>query len=148
MSAVKSFFLFVGLSLCFFSGCSVGSKDVNDRYVERLRQQLLQEKFDEVYDESSDIVRGQLTRSEFVDKLRAATVELKSIDKNLNWQRDGRGSPEPAVYREDNWSSLNLEKDGRNANVQLDWDPPFDLCGMSISGDIREGGIRVFRNCD
>ena len=107
----------------------------------------MNEKFDEIYDESSDITRAQLAREEFLDRIKVATHELKDVDPGLNWRRVD-ASPEPAVYRDDNWSSLNLERDGRKVNIQLDWDPPFALCGMLVSGDIPERGNRVFRNCD
>ena len=142
------FFLMI-LDLCFVIDCSNGwsTRDFNDKAVEKLRQQLMDEKFDQIYDESSDISRAQLSREEFLDRIKVATHELKDVDPGLNWRRVD-ASPEPAVYRDDNWSSLNLERDGQKVNIQLDWDPPFALCGMLVSGDIPERGNRVFRNCD
>ena len=139
---------FLIVMTCLLVGCSFHYREGNDKAVERLRQQLLDERFDEIYEDSSSITREQLTRDEFVEKIRNATSELKAFDKDLKWRRDERGSPETAVYSDDNWSSFNMEKNGRQINVQLDWGPPFELCGMLISGDIPEGGIRVFRNCD
>jgi len=128
--------------------CSIGYREANNLAVEKLRQQLVNEKFDDIYDQSSGITKAQLSREEFVEKIGIATGKLREIDPNLNWRRDERGSPEEGVYRDDNWSSLILEKNGRRIDVQLDWGQPFSLCGMLISGDIPDGGIRVFRNCD
>ncbi|MBC7901255.1 MAG: hypothetical protein H7070_14510 [Saprospiraceae bacterium] len=136
------------LYLCFAFGCSSNYKEANNKAVETLRHQLVNDRFGEIYDQSSEITKSQLTRKQFVEKIGIAVGKMKEIDPNLSWRRDERGSPEEAVYRDDNWSSLILEKNGRRIDIQLDWAQPFTLCGMSISGDIAEGGIRVFRNCD
>lgn len=133
--------------LCALWACGNNFRGANIKAVERLRQQLLDERFDEIYDESSNITRAQVPKEEFVKRIRAVDSELKSIDPKLEWQRVEE-SPEPAVYYDENWSSLKLENDGRKVNIQLDWGPPFKLCGMLISGDIPEGGNRPFRNCD
>ncbi len=143
----QSFIVSLFLYIFVFYGC-IDYRKTNDSAVEKLRQQLIDERFDDIYDHSSDITRSQLTREEFIGKLKVATRELKDVDNELNWRRDERSSPDTGVYRDDNWSSLVLEKNGRRVDVQLDWDPPFDLCGMLISGDIPERGNRVFRNCD
>lgn len=131
-------YLFIGLA------CSINYRPANDRAVERLRQELLNEKFSEIYDGTSSITKAQVRHEEFAEKMKGVTGMLKSIDKELKWRRDERGSPEEAVYRDDNWSSLILEKDGRRVDISLDWDTTTDLsfalCGMSISGDIPEGG--------
>jgi len=139
-------FTLIILSIFLALGCFSYRKG-NDRAVETLRQQLIHEKFNEVYEGASDITRAQITREQFVEWMENATATLKGVDSEINWRRDERGSPEEDVYREDNWSSLNLEKNGRRLNVQVDWAERFALCGITISGDIPEGGIR-FRNCD
>lgn len=147
--------LFSVLILCFLigGGCldqsSSGQRSANDAAVEKIRLRLSQEEFDEVYNESSSTTRAQLTRDEFVTQLKSAVQILKSIDPELDWRRDERGSPEIAVYRDDNWSALVLERAGRRVDIQLDWEEGrFRLCGMLISGDVPNGGVRVFRSCD
>ncbi len=134
-------------SLWLAPACSPNYRDSNDKAVEKLRQQLISEKFGEIYEGSSSITRAQLSQDDFVEKMKDAATILKEVDPELSWKKV-EGSPEPAVYRDDNWSSLNLEKNGRKINIQLDWNSPFHLCGMLIGGDIPEGGLRVFRNCD
>lgn len=120
----------------------------NEEAVERLQQRLKSDKYDEIYGGASAITRAQLSREDFVARFESVTRVLKGIDSELNWRRDERGSPEEAVYRDDNWSSLVLEKDGKRADIQLDWSANSQLCGMLISGDVPDGAIRVFRNCD
>ena len=133
--------------LCVFLCSCIDYREPNIKAVEKLRQELLRERFDEIYDDSSNITRGQLERSEFLERIRSADAVLKSIDPELNWQRVEK-SPEPGVYGDENWSSLDLVNGGRKVNIQLDWGEDFSLCGMQISGDIPEPGRRVFRNCD
>ncbi len=132
---------------CLLSGCPDPDSANNDRAVEKLRQQLLLNKYEDIYDGASSVTREQITQKEFEEKMKEAATILKDVDGQINWVRN-KASPEPAVYREDNWSSLELEKNGRNINVQLDWSPVFHLCGMLISGDIPNAGVRIFRNCD
>lgn len=138
-------------SLIFLSlvlaGCKIPYRDMNVQSVERLRKQMVQERYEDIYDQSSDILRAQITKVEFVNGLKKAGEDLRAIDPELRWIRI-EGSPEPAVYYDENWSSLHLEKDSRKADIQLDWNSGFRLCGMLINGDIPNGANRVFRNCD
>jgi len=136
------------LSVSFLCAWIFDDGRANDTAVEKLRQRLIARQFIEIYNDSSVITRAQLTRDEFVSKMGAMTALITDIDGDLNWHRDERGSPEPAVYRDENWSALILEKNGRRVDIDLDWARGFHLCGINISGDIPERGVRVFRNCD
>lgn len=138
------FFIVLGF---FLSSACIDYRSTNIRAVAKLRQQLLEEKYDEIYGGASNITRTEINQEDFVERIKTAGAELKDIDPELRWSRV-EGSPEPAVYSDENWSSLDLERNGRKANIQLDWDSAFELCGLLISGDIPEKGNRVFRNCD
>jgi hypothetical protein len=134
--------------IVFLGGSCIDYRSRNDAAVERLRQAFLQEDVDQIYNESSDITRAGLSRDEFVARVKPAVQALKSIDAELSWHRDERGSPERAVYRDDNWSALVLERNGWRAHLTLEWADQFRLCGIMISGDAPDGGGRIFRNCD
>lgn len=142
-----TFFIFLTL-FGFLSGACIDYRSRNDAAVERLRQAFLQDDFNQIYNEADSITRDGLSRDEFSARLRPAVRLLKSIDPELNWRRDERGSPEKAIYRDDNWSALILERNDRKVAITLDWGDQFRLCGMAISGDVPDGGNRIFRNCD
>lgn len=132
----------------FIGGACIDYRSRNDAAVKKLRQAFLQDDFNRIYNESSSLTRAGLSRDEFVARVSPAVKALKSIDDGLNWRRDERGSPEKAIYRDDNWSGLILERNGRRAQITFEWGEQFRLCGMMVSGDIPDGGVRVFRNCD
>src|SRR5687768_16225313 len=113
--------------------CSASYREGNERAVAKLRQQLITERFGEIYRDSSEITRASLSSDEFVNKIAAATELLKGVDADISWRRDERGSPEEAVYRDDNWSSLILERKGKRVGVNLWWAESFKLCGFEIS---------------
>jgi len=140
----------IGSAIILFAltGCSTYFRAGNIRAVEKLRQQLSKEQYEKVYRDSSKILQAQVTQADFIERMRKVSSELKEVDPDITWQRVEE-SPEPAVYNDETWSSLRMEKDGRKITIQLDWDPGFQLCGMTILGDIpdRADG-RVFLNCD
>jgi hypothetical protein len=135
-------------SISLSTGCTENYSQANDAAVEKLRQQLIAGRYGEIYRDSSEITKAQLTSDEFTNKMSTLHLFLSEIDEDIKWRRDERGSPEKAVYSEDNWSSLILEKNGRSMNIQLSWNDPFKLCGIEVSGDVPDGGMRLFRNCD
>ncbi|MEZ5423295.1 MAG: hypothetical protein R2682_09415 [Pyrinomonadaceae bacterium] len=142
-------FLFIVVVVVALLGCScIDYRSQNDIAVERLRQSFLQEDIDRIYNESSNITRTQLSRDEFGARVSSAIRVLKGIDPELNWRRDESDSPDKAVYRDDEWSAVILEMNGRKALIWFDWNAGFHLCGMTISGDVPDGGATVFRNCD
>jgi hypothetical protein len=136
------------LSVSVFCACMLGARRANDRAVEKLRNRLVSKQFIEIYNDSSEITHAQITRDEFVSRMTAMTSLITDIDEDLNWHRDERDSTEPAVYYDENWSALVLEKNGRRVDIGLDWSGGFHLCGISISGDIPQKGVGIFRNCD
>ena len=91
------------------SGSWPQQRQANIEAVNKLRTRLLESRFEEVYTETSSVLRSQLTREDFVESLRNATDILKALDPNLEWQRVDR-SPEPAVYRDVNWPQFGARK--------------------------------------
>lgn len=143
--------LAVLLSTGFGMSC-IYSRYANDRAVDELRQRLIEENFDEVYTHAASVTRAQLSRDEFRVKMKSVTDELKALDPEIKWVRDETIQYDRAVFRDDNFSSLDLSGNGRKVNIQLDWAPEYMLCGMSVIFDVSDGGdgngVRVFRNCD
>ena len=129
-------------------GCSMYYRRANDTAIEKLRQRLVAESFDDIYRDTSNITRAQLTLDEFIKIMKVVTVDLKAIDSEIKWARNTTVNYDESVFRDDNFSSLDLEGNGSKVNVTLDWAGDFKLCGMSTSTDVNDGGKRIFRNCD
>ena len=132
--------------ICLSQVACQNHRAANERAVERLREQLVSEDFDKVYDQASWITREQLQRDEFIRRLSVATAKLKSIDPELRWTRN-KWAYDRAVVRDDNFSALDLERDNRKITVSLDWASNFELCGMSLIYHVNDSGERIFRNC-
>jgi hypothetical protein len=127
----------------------MSDRDANDAAVERLRKDVVSERFGEIYQSTSGVTRAQLSRDEFITKLKQASAELKRVDREVNWVRNETILYDRAVFRDDNFSSLDLANHGEKINVILDWAPGFELCGMAIHFDeVSSTGMKVFRNCD
>lgn len=140
-------FLVTGLGI----GC-INSRHANDKPVEELRQRLIEENFDEVYAHTANVTRAQLSPDEFGAKMKRITGELKAVDSEIKWVRNETILYDKVVFREDNFSSLDLKGNGKKVNIVLDWGPEYTLCGMSVIFDVSNGGdgdgVKVFRNCD
>ena len=53
---------------------------------ENFRVQIKNERFEQIYDESSDFVHLNSTKDEFVKKLAKAVAKMKEADPELNWR--------------------------------------------------------------
>lgn len=146
MTTIQSAVLVIVAVSLALGGC-MSYGPASDAAVEKLRMRLISENFDEIYSNTSGVTKAQLTRDEFVERIKEVSSELKSIDPEIHWQRSSHTADE-AVFRDDNFSWMHLEKDGRQLDVQLDWAPDFRLCAMSTFTDINGSGKRIFRNCD
>jgi hypothetical protein len=138
--------MLIVVSVALGKGC-IDYRQANDAAVKKLRIRLLNEDFDDMYKNTSNVTQAQLSRDEFVSRLQDVTGELKSIDPELNWRRVDH-TPDNAVFKDDNFSWVYLEKDGHKFNVQMEWAPGFQLCGMSTFTELEGSGKRIFRNCD
>lgn len=133
--------------LALGNGC-ISNRRANDAAVEKLRKRLVSERFDEIYKDSSTVTRAQPSQDEFVAKMQAVTNALKKIDSDINWKRDETYSYDPGVFRDDNFSSRDLNGNGLKVNVQLEWAPDFRLCSMHVFTDLNDSKGVGFRNCD
>lgn len=59
-----------------------------DRLLARLIQQMKEERFEELYDESDGLVKKNVGKNEFVRRMRDAVGKLKEIDPHLNFQKN------------------------------------------------------------
>ena len=111
--------IFFTISACLLVGGGfIGYRHQNELAVEKLRQRIIAEQFDEIYLEAS-------------------------IDTRKGIARD-----DPSVFRDDNFSSRDLSGNGKKINVELEWAPDFRLCSMHVFSDLNDSTGVGFRMCD
>lgn len=125
LSTLKDRRLHVLLVLLLVAGVYLlFSKPNKDRLVEKLNSQIREEKFGEIYDEAWDNLPLNVTKEQFISRMKAAVSKMKAIDADLNFQRDrefehdmffaGEGAETLTVYQR-------LRKDGRGALISFVW---------------------------
>ncbi|MBK9767989.1 MAG: hypothetical protein IPP63_13720 [Chloracidobacterium sp.] len=124
--------IFFTISACLLVGCGfIGYRHQNELAVEKLRQRIIAEQFDEIYLEASIDTRKGIARDDFVGQMRSITSVLKGIDSEIKWGPDITCSYDPSVFRDDNFSSRDLSGNGKKINVELEW-ADFRLCSMHV----------------
>ena len=129
------------------SACSIYYEKNNDQAVEKLNSQIKQEKFDEIYSQSSEILRRSISKQEFIFKMKIATDRMKEFDDSLTWMKDETALFDKSIYRDDNFSYRIVSKNGKKTGIQIDWNESFRLCGLSVV-DYNDGDGNSFRYCD
>lgn len=137
---------FFFIALISFS-CSIYYNKANDQAVERLNAQIKQEKYDEIYSQSSEILRRSISKEEFISKMKIATERMKQIDDSLTWKKDETALFDKSMYRDDNFSYRIVSKNGKKTGIQISWNESFRLCGLSVV-DYNDGDGNSFRYCD
>jgi hypothetical protein len=108
-----------------FYGAFIIYKNNPDRLFAALKQQLEEQRFEEVYDESGDLMHLNVTKEQFVVRMTDVVSKLKEIDENLNFQRDkateaivnGTGSQDSPLIM----VIQTLEKDNKSVAVMAIW---------------------------
>jgi hypothetical protein len=140
---LASFFF---IALISFS-CSIYYNKANDQAVERLNAQIKQEKYDEIYSQSSEILRRSISKEEFVSKMKIATEKMKEFDDSLTWKKDKTALFDKSVFHAENFSYRIVSKNEKKTGIQIDWHESFKLCGLSVA-DYNYGNGNSFRYCD
>ncbi|MDQ3801771.1 MAG: hypothetical protein M3384_20290 [Acidobacteriota bacterium] len=81
--------VFVGLILAFAlfsSGCTVLWETSVELLSEKLRWQLKNKQFGEIYDESTDFIHRNISREEFIERTAEIAAGLERVDKDIKWQ--------------------------------------------------------------
>jgi len=55
---------------------------------DKLNSQLREEKFAQLYDEADDMLRRNVTKEKFIQRMKVAESKLKAIDEKLDFKRD------------------------------------------------------------
>ena len=129
-------------------GACNNHRAANERVVEQLRQQMLNGKFDEVYEGSSTILKATVARDDFVERMKLATQAMKAMDESLTWHP----VPEKRIDRFwdgfDAYSAKEMTGNGQRLWIGIDWNSEFRLCGLAYGSDDSGTGVRVVRACD
>lgn len=139
-------YLFLGL--IFIGALYIGLtnyRNDTDRLLTRFNAQLKEEKFEELYDESSDHLHLNVAREEFVRRMKVAVGKLKSIDPELAFQT-GRELETEIFGRSENDGSdhlmrlQRLKKNDVSVGMLVYWDkggifPKFTDFGVIATGE-------------
>ena len=143
----KKFASIIFVTLTFFA-CSNYYKEANKQAVERLNNQFKQKNYDEMYQQSSDILKRSISKETFISIVEDVREKMKDVDENLVWQEDKNIHFDEGVYRDDNFSYRIMSKNGRKLQIQIDWNTPFQLCSLHVFSNINESSGTGFRYCD
>jgi hypothetical protein len=112
--------------------------------VKKLNSQIREEKFSELYDQSADIVSLNVTKEQFVNRMKILVRKLKSVDETLNfqdspeWESNFSNSPDDQIIMR---AFQTLGKDGKEVLIAYYWDSEgkfWDLWVNPINGTSQE----------
>jgi len=133
--------------ISILASCSVVLQKANDRAAERLNTQIKQERYDEIYNQSSESLRRSITKEEFNSKMKIATERMKEFDDSLTWKKDETARFDKSVFHAENFSYRIVSKNGNKTGIKIDWIESIKLCGLSVV-DYNDGNGNSFRYCD
>ncbi|MDQ3132528.1 MAG: hypothetical protein M3Q99_17415 [Acidobacteriota bacterium] len=143
----RKFFLF----LLFISliGCSIDYKEANKKAVERLRNQLLEGKYEEIYNQSENNIKYYISKEEFLGNMKLAVSTMKEFDESLTWQQDEAADEHRVqeVYGYDRASWRTMEKNGKRLNIDIWWSSNFSFCDLTMSEDFSDKPEIVVTRC-
>ncbi len=123
------------LILILFSDCSQNRDVSSNKIVEKLESQIKSENYEQIYSESSRVVRSHISKEEFFEKMNTAVGRMKNIDESMCFEKDeSRNLQNGDVYRDLHFVYRKIEKSGKKLNVFVTFDfssskPEFfDLC--------------------
>lgn len=127
----------IALLVIFISGYLSVARPSKEKLLKRLNSQLREEKFGELYEDAGDMLHSNVTKEEFIRRMKVATAKLKSIDADLNFQRDEHWERFLESLR-DNPSGLirgvqTLEKNDKSVSVIYYWNSKAEFSGLSVS---------------
>ena len=143
----RKFASFIFVAVTFFAGCN-NYKEANKQAVERLNNQFKQEKYDEMYQQSSDILKSSISKKEFTERVKEVREKMKDVDENFIWQEDKNIHFDEGVFRDDNFSYRTMSKNGKELQIQINWNKPFQLCSLYVFQNPNESSGIGFRHCD
>jgi hypothetical protein len=131
----------VALLVVAVVGHLIFSKPSKERLIKNLNSQLREEKFEQLYEEADDSVRLNVTKERFVKRMKMTVTKLKTIDQDLNFQRDT--SMENGFLGDDLLirSVQELEKGDKSVSMLVHWDVDgkfFDMSVLPNSGTSEE----------
>ena len=121
--------------LILFSSCLLNRDAVADERMKKIELQIKSGNYEQIYNESSEIVRNLVSKEEFIEKMNNAVGRMKNIDEALNFQKDeNRDMRNGDVYGDLHFIYRKIEKNGKKLYIFVTFyfsGPEsvfFDLC--------------------
>ena len=119
--------------ITFMLCCSTDYREANDKAVEKLRTQIIEEKYEEIYDHTSTISKAKISRNEFVERMKKAAQDMKEVDESMTWQKSEKTNWEDLGGNDSNFSFRTIEKNKKKVDIYIYWETPFRLCSFELS---------------
>jgi hypothetical protein len=114
----------------------IASKPSKEKLIKKLNSQLREDKFEQLYEEASDNLHLNVTKEQFVQRMKKAVLKLKAIDKNLNLQRDIETEKMMKITGDDESILITafqkLEMDGKSVLVAFYWTPKGNFSDIQV----------------
>lgn len=136
--------LLVGLN-----SCSIDYKEANKRAVGKLRLQIIEGKFEEIYNQSKENTKYYISKEEFLENMQLAVKTMKEFDESLVWEQDEASDEHQVheVYSYENHSWRKMRKDGRTLDITIWWGDSFTLCDLIVKEDAADTPEIVVTRC-
>jgi hypothetical protein len=125
-------FALLGLTAMSFLVYATPSKST---LLDRLTARLREGKFEQLYDESTDLLHRNVTRERFVHRMRDAVARMRAIDPGLNFKRDESMEEMLAHFGDESvlkMAAEKLEGEGKSASVLIHWDGEGNFSDISV----------------
>lgn len=142
----KFLFLILFVSL---NSCSINYKEANKKAVERFRLQLIEGKFEGIYENSKENTKYFVSKEEFLENLKRAVGLMKEYDESLVWEQDEAADDfrvhEASNYEETSWRKM--KKDGKTLDITIWWGNSFTFCDLIVAEDAPDKTEIVVTRC-
>lgn len=141
---ISLFLLVFGLT-----GCSINYKEANKRAVNTFHSQIVEGKFEEIYEQSEANIKPYVSKEEFLGNMKLAVEKMKEFDESLIWQQDEAADERRIheVYSYESVSWRTMEKNGRKLRITIWWNNGFSFCDLTVNEDFSDKPEIVVSRC-
>lgn len=125
--------IFSVLFVVLISLACLDYQKANENAFDKLNIQIKAERFDEIYEQSSTLLRDKISKKEFVERMIFAIKSLKEIDSMLNWQKPKNQDEFSRDYSIKDTTFRRIEKGEKSIGIFIYWTENFTLCGFETT---------------
>ena len=145
-----SILLFTFVTAFFSMNCSLLNDDeVPVSQHNKLLTQIKSERFENIYEESAEILKSGITKKLFVERLEKAVTKMKQVDENLEFEQSELNDVLSKAINSKFWthSSQKIEKNDEKIEFLIQWDKEntsFKLASLSTIEPTESGKYKTY----